>query len=160
MNTNLLIIFIVLNVINVILQTVKSICTVKCGKVVASLVNAITFGVYTIVLIYMVCDLPLFTKAIIVALCNLVGVYVVKVIEEKMRKDKLWLVKVTMPYGDNAILFANTLINSNISYTTLSTSGDYVVFDTYCNTQKETQIVLDNVKAYGGKCFATENKLA
>lgn len=35
MNTNLLLTFIALNIVNVILQTVKSIATVKCGKVAA-----------------------------------------------------------------------------------------------------------------------------
>ena len=39
----LLIIFIVLNIFNVILQTVKSICTVKCGKTVAAIVNAVAY---------------------------------------------------------------------------------------------------------------------
>ena len=49
---NLLIMFIVLSIVNVILQTVKSICTVKCGKGVAALVNAIAFGLYTVVIVY------------------------------------------------------------------------------------------------------------
>ena len=53
----LLILFIALNIINVILQTVRSICTIKCSKLVASLVNALTYGLYTIVLVYTMCDL-------------------------------------------------------------------------------------------------------
>ena len=32
MNTKLLILFIALNIVNVIIQTVKSLATVKCGK--------------------------------------------------------------------------------------------------------------------------------
>ena len=43
MDTKLLIIFIVLNVVNVIIQTVKSIATIKCGKTMAALVNAIAY---------------------------------------------------------------------------------------------------------------------
>ena len=49
MNITLLITFIVLSIVNVILQTVKSIVTVKCGKFSASIVNAVAFGLYTIV---------------------------------------------------------------------------------------------------------------
>ena len=41
----LLILFIVMNVLNVIIQTVKSICTIKCGKAVAAIVNAAAYGV-------------------------------------------------------------------------------------------------------------------
>ena len=48
---NLLATFIILNVVNVLIQTVKSICTVKCGKVVASIVNALAYGLYTYVVI-------------------------------------------------------------------------------------------------------------
>ena len=57
MNTELLIIFIALNIVNVIIQTVKSLATVKCGKTVAALVNAIAYGLYTVVVVYIVCDL-------------------------------------------------------------------------------------------------------
>ena len=89
MDGTLLLIFIGLNIANVIIQTVKSIATLKCGPGVAAIVNAIAFGLYTIVTVYMLCDLSLWLKALIVALCNLVGVYVVKWCEVKARKDKL-----------------------------------------------------------------------
>ena len=83
MDTKLLLVFIVLNIANVIIQTVKSIATVKCGKVSAAVINAVAYGLYTIVTVYLMCELDLYLKAGIVALCNLVGVYVVKLIEEK-----------------------------------------------------------------------------
>jgi hypothetical protein len=63
MNYELLITFTVLNIINVIIQTVKSIATVKCGKVAASVVNAVAYGLYTIVVVYTMADLPLMMKA-------------------------------------------------------------------------------------------------
>ena len=81
----LLFIFIILNVFNVIIQTIKSIVTIKCGKSVAAVVNAVAYGLYTVVTVYMLCELSLWVKALVVALCNLVGVYVVKLIEEKSR---------------------------------------------------------------------------
>ena len=93
----LLIIFILLNIVNVIIQTVKSLATIKCGKTMASIINALAYGLYTVVVVYTMCDLPLWSKAVIVGLCNLVGVYVVKLIEEKSRKDKLWKGECTIP---------------------------------------------------------------
>lgn len=153
----LLVIFIVLNIVNVILQTIKSICTIKCGKLSASVVNALAYGLYTVVLVYMSCDLSTFAKAFVVAICNLIGVYVVKSIEEKTRKDKLWLVKVTIPkamsYGAK-----EELTEKNISYSIIDING-YKVFDCYCNTQAETTKVLEIAKKFNGKTFATENKL-
>ena len=97
---SLLTTFILLNILNVIIQTVKSLATVKCGKTVAALVNAVAYGLYTIVVVYMMCDLNLYVKAGIIALCNLVGVWVVKFIEEKLRKDKLWKIEATFNKKD------------------------------------------------------------
>jgi uncharacterized protein YebE (UPF0316 family) len=154
---NLLVLFICLNIVNVILQTVKQLVTVKCGKGVAAIVNAVAFGLYTVVTVYTLCDLPLFVKAGVVAVCNLVGVYVVKWIEEKGRKDKLWLVKMTIPH----MTFdkVHDVLNFHDIPHTYYDLDRYVVIDTYCDTQEQTKRVLDLAKAVGGKTFATENKL-
>lgn len=157
MNTNLLIIFITLNVVNVIIQTVKTIATVKCGKTVAAIVNAVTYALYTVVLVYTMCDLPLWAKATIVGLCNLVGVWIVKFCEEKARKDKMWLVKMTIPteHAEQAKYF---LEQANIPFTYYNLNK-YFVFDTFCETQVETATATKICSTCCGKAFATENKL-
>ena len=157
MDIQLLLTFIGLNILNVIVQTAKSIITVKSGKTVAAIVNAVAYGLYTIVTIYLLSDLPLLWKALIVALCNLVGVYVVKWIEEKARKDKLWLVKITVPAAEFQSI-KNALNGYDIPFTFYDVTK-YIVFDTYCNTQKETNLVTDLCKKHNGKAFAAENKL-
>lgn len=157
MDTKLLIIFIALNVVNVIIQTVKSIATIKCGKVMAALVNAIAYGLYTVVVVYTVCDLPLWLKVVVVGVANLIGVYVVKWGEEKARKDKVWLVKTTIP-TENAEQAKHFLEQAEISFTYYNLQK-YFVFDTFCDTQEETTKVLQICKTCGGKAFATENKL-
>ena len=158
MDIKLLIIFILLNVVNVIIQTVKSIATIKCGKTVAAIVNAIAYGLYTVVVVYTVCDLPLWLKVIVVGVANLIGVYVVKYFEEKGRKDKIWLVKITIPTE-----FAETakalLEKENISFTYYKLIK-YYVFDNFCENQKETETVIQICKTCKGNAFATENKLS
>lgn len=153
----LLIIFIALNVFNVILQTVKNIVTIKCGKTASALINAVAFGLYTVVTVYTMCDLPLGVKALVVAICNLIGVYVVKLIEEKMRKDKIWLVKMTIP-TDYAEQVKYLLEKANIPFTYYDLSK-YFVFDTFCETQAETATATKICSTCCGKAFATENKL-
>ena len=157
MDTKLLIIFITLNVVNVIIQTVKSIATIKCGKIMAALVNAIAYGLYTVVVVYTVCDLPLWLKVVVVGVANLIGVYVVKWGEEKARKDKVWLVKTTIP-TENAEQAKHFLEQAEISFTYYNLQK-YFVFDTFCDTQEETAKVLQICRTCGGKAFATENKL-
>ena len=155
MNGTLLLTFILLNIANVIIQTVKSIATLKCGKGVAAIVNAVAFGLYTIVTVYLMCDLDLYLKAGIVALCNLVGVYVVKWCEEKARKDKLWKVEATVPYEwTDAVHFDLRDIPHNY----VENVGKYTLFNFYCATQKESAKVRAILAQYEVKYFVSESK--
>lgn len=154
----LLIIFIVLNVVNVILQTVKSIVTVKCGKTLSALINAIAFGLYTILLVYMNCDLDLWTKAGVTAICNLIGVYVVKLFEEKMRKDKLWKIELSIP-TEKAIDFRKHLTEFDISFSEITTTGNYKIFNVYAPTQKESAFVRTLAERFEVKYFVSETKI-
>ena len=157
MEYTLLIQFIIFNILNVIIQTVKSVATIKCGKGMAALINAVAYGFYTYIVVLTMCDLPLLWKALIVALCNLVGVYIVKWIEEKARKDKLWLVKITVPAAKFQDV-KTALDGYNIPFTYYDVKK-YIVFNTFCETQKETNLVTNLCKKHNGKAFAAENKL-
>lgn len=154
----LLIIFIVLNIANVIIQTVKSIATIKCGKAVAALVNAIAYGLYTVVTVYMMCELNLGLKALIVALCNLVGVFVVKLIEEKTRKDRLWKVEATVLRGYTQSLRAD-LDKADIPHNYLENVGKYTLFNIFCATQKQSATAKEIMAKYEAKYFVTESKI-
>ena len=152
----LLIIFIVLNIVNVILQTVKSLATVKCGKAAAAIVNAVAYGLYTIVLVYTMCDLPLMWKASIVALCNFIGVYVVKLIEEKARKDKLWKVEMTLPHQHAEKVHAMLqLVGIPHNYIDIE---KYVLFNCYCATHTESARVKTIANDFEAKYFVSESK--
>lgn len=157
MDTNLLVIFIILNILNVVIQTVKSLATVKCGKGVAALVNAVAYGLYTIVTVYMLCELPLMWKAGIVALCNLVGVFAVKWAEEKARKDKLWKVELTVKNFRTDVLHKE-LTEMNIPHNYIENIGSYTVFNIYCATQKESAFVRNLAQYHKAKFFVSESK--
>ena len=156
MNIGLLFTFIVLNIINVIIQTVKSIATIKCGKFSAAAVNAVAYGLYTVVVVYTVCDLPLWLKVTIVALCNLVGVFTVKLIEEKSRKDKLWKVEATIPRAEASRLI-NYLENSELSYNYVDIYK-YYLFNFYCPTQRQSAEVKKLLDNFHAKYFVSESK--
>lgn len=153
---NLLVIFVIFNILNVIIQTVKSIATIKCNKWVASLVNAIAYGLYTYIVVLTVCDLPLWVKILVVALANLVGVFVVKLIEEKSRKDKMWKVEIAIP-NEHFYLVDAELCEIPHNYQEL---GGWYVFNCYCNTQADTQFCIDLAKECGGKYSAYESKVS
>lgn len=154
----LLIIFIILNIVNVVVQTVKSIVTIKCGKLAASVVNAVAYGIYTVVLVYMNCDLTLWEKVIIVAMTNFIGVFVVKLIEEKSRKDKLWKVEATIT-SDKYEKVLEAIEEANISHNVVELEGsDYVIINLFCATQTESAKVKNILDWYKAKYFVTESK--
>ena len=159
-DNKLLLVFIVLNIANVIIQTVKSLATVKCGKGMAALINALAYGLYTIVTVYLMCELDLYLKAGIVAVCNLVGVYVVKWAEEKARKDKLWKVEATIPSQGISAENDDCLIelkNANIPMNYIDINK-YILVNCYCATQAESKVVREILNKYNAKYFVSESK--
>lgn len=151
--TNLLVTFILLSIANVIIQTIKSIATIKCGKTVAAGVNAIAYGLYTFVIVYTNCELDIWIKAGITAAANFVGVYIVKYFEEKARKDKLWRIEVTVPncYVEDAIEELEGIPMSKIPL-----SNDYTLVLCYCASQKESEQVKYAIGKWDAKFFVTE----
>lgn len=149
----LLIIFIILSIINVIFSTIRSLTTIKSGKTVASLVSGGYFAFYNIVLIYTVMDFPMWQKCVITFVCNVIGVFIVKLIEEKMRKDKMWKVEVTIPTRYSSTVDFEL---EKIPHSYIKISDKHTLFNFYCNTQKETKKVIDICKTYDAKFFASE----
>lgn len=153
-------VFIVLNVVNVIIQTVKSIITINGSKWSASIVNAVAYGLYTVVVVFMSAEgLGLLWKALIIGIANLVGVYVVKLIEEKSRKDKLWKVEATV--GSYLILDLHRILNEGgvpHSWLNIGTT-DRVLLNCYCNTKNDSELVKELLDSAGAKYFVSESKV-
>ena len=159
MNWELFWLFVILNVVNVVIQTIKSIATIKCGKTMAALVNAVAYGLYTVVVVYTVCDLDLWVKVLVVAVSNLIGVYVVKLFEEKARKDKLWKVEATVDsyFIDDLHRMLN---EGSIPHSWIEIgSTDRVLLNCYCNTQHDSSLVKELLDASGAKYFVSESKV-
>lgn len=152
-----LIIFIILSIVNVIFSTIRSITTIKGGKTVASLWSGGYFAFYNIMLIYTVADFPMWQKCLITFCCNVAGVWIVKLIEEKMQKDKLWKIELTINKDDQTRL-ENELTAAGISFNT-QVINKWAVFNCYCPTRKESHIVRETAKTYGAKVFANEAKI-
>ena len=156
----LLLLFTVLTILNTIIQTIKSIATIRCGKVVASLINALAYGLYTYVIIFTSSEgMSIHIKALITALANLIGVYVVKLIEEKSRKDKLWKVEATV--DSYLILDLHRILNEGgvpHSWLNIGTT-DRVLLNCYCNTKNDSELVKELLDNAGAKYFVSESKV-
>lgn len=154
MNTILL--FALCTAVNVILSTIKSILTVKGGKLSASFINALTYGFYSYVIVLTSADgMPIWLKMAITAVCNFIGVYLVKWIEEKARKDRLWKVELTVPTK-----YTNTIDFDlhDVPHSYIELSDKHTLFNFYCATQKESAKVKAIANQYEAKYFVAESK--
>lgn len=157
----LLVFFIALNLFNVVIQTIKSLFTVKGDKWSSAFISGFTYFVYTYVLIYMnVEGITTLMKAIIVGLCNVVGVFVVKLIEEKSQKDKLWVVHATARERlDNVQKVYESLKGLGIkSIYTEIVKNELYSLEIFSYTQKESEMIKGILDNYNIKYCATETK--
>jgi len=141
--------FVLFNLINVVLQTLKSILTVKSTPNVASVINAITFGFYVIV-IKQLANFDMFTTVAITILANLVGVRIATFLVAKFTKDQLWKITVVSSNPFDTSFIENKLTAINIGYVSIPVNKDSSVIDIYSYTHEETeaiQEILNKTKA-------------
>ena len=156
MNYEFLLVFVGLSIVNVVFSTIRSIVTINGSKAVASLISGGYFAFYNIMMIYTVADFPMWQKCVITFVCNVVGVWLVKLGEEKARKDKLWKVEATVkPCEFEAIKTYCEVADLPFSYIDIN---KYILFNFYCATQKESAIVRDLLDKHNAKYFVSESK--
>ena len=152
----LFLIYIVLNILYVCLTTAFSLVVQRCGKWTSALLSAITYGLYAVVLVYAVCDLPLWLKVLTIFCINFISVAFVKYIQEKMTKDKLWRIDVRMPKCLSSRLTKDFVVPFEI---TAKLSDEFDIVSFYCYTQEQTTIVKEQIiKNYELKYCAIEGK--
>lgn len=151
------ILFTICTAVNVLLSTVKSIITVKGGKAMAAIINAITYGFYTYIIILTNGDgLSSFTKMAITAVCNLVCVYIVKLVEEKYTPVKMWKIEMAIKNADADKIKAK--IEAKDIPCNYNVLGNWIIFNCYCDTCAQTDFVNKLCKKLNGKISAYESK--
>lgn len=149
-----ILLFIILQLVNVILSTIKSICTIKCGKFIAALMNAVYFGFYTVIMIYTVNDdliQSIFIKALITFCCNAIGVYFSKWLLEKMEKDKLWEIVATVPKDRFFQELHYNLNKNNIGNNYIALDNGDAIFHIYSKDKKDSQIIKTELTRFNAK---------
>lgn len=146
---SMIIMFVALQLINVVLQTLKSIITIKGTTTQAALMNAVAYGVYTIIVVFTAGEFTgnyvtdLIIKIIVTMFTNLVGVYISAWIMSKFKKDKLWEITATILNDNNDIDYIiEELEKESISFNMIPTFNEReVVFHIYSKSQKESQTI-------------------
>lgn len=148
------IIFFICSLINVMLSTLKTILTVKASKGVATIINAITYGFYAIV-VKQLASLDLITTVTVTIITNIIGVYVSMWLLEKTKKDCLWKISVTTK--DSALVeklekFSISYVMNPVQYK----KQTYYNIDVFSENQKDSSIIENILKEYKVKYNITE----
>ena len=149
-----IIIFTVCSLVNVILSTMKTILTVRSTKVVASVINAVTYGFYAIV-VKQLASLDLTVTVIVTIATNLIGVYLSMWLMDKMKKDCLWKISVTTK--DKSIV--KKIENFDIEYTLSPIQykkETYYSLEIFSKNQKDSTIIKNILNEYKVKYNVTE----
>lgn len=155
---NPILLFTIATIINVVLNTVRSITTIKCGKWISAVMNAICYGFYPLIVMLTAKDtVTIIVNMIITALANFICVWIIKYVEEKARKDKLWKVELAIPKCSNSLV-ESMLKEKEIPYH-IERAGAWTIFNCYCAKQKDTEACVYAAKNLNGKISAYENKL-
>ena len=154
---NAILLFTIATVINITLSTIRSLCTIKGGKWVSAITNALCYGFYPLIVMLTAKDtVSIMVNMAITALANFVCVWLIKYIEEKARKDKLWKIEMAIPLesSDYVIRYLKqTTIPFNYNYL-----GKWCMFNCYCAEQKDTALITQIAKSLRGKISAYESK--
>ena len=156
---NAIIFFALMTVINVILSTIRSLCTIKGGKWLSAITNAVCYGFYPLIVMLTAKDtVTIWVNMIITAVANFVCVWLIKLVEEKARKDKLWKVEMAVPneYAEEVVERLKSRGNwLPFNYIYL---GKWCIFNCYCDTQYQTEFAKNLAKEFNGKISAYESK--
>lgn len=149
---NVIIVFVICSLVNVILSTLKTLIMVNAGRNSAIIINAVCYGFYTLV-VKQLTSVDYITAVTVTILANIVGVWISYKIMDLFKKDKLWRITVTLKTVDEFAECVQQLAKYNIGYTPIENTNS---IDIYSYNQKESAIIKNILGNYNHKYFIQE----
>lgn len=119
-----IILFIICQFINVALNTAKTIIMHKEEKISSSIINAITYGFYAIIVVMTASALPLWITIVITVITNLIGVYGSMWLLDRFKKDSLWEIVANIKVNSTELTnFEDYLGGHDIAYSLVKVYG-------------------------------------
>ena len=148
-------IFFIMQFINVILSTMKTVLTVKANVHVASLINTLTYTFYSGV-VKLLTDQPMVIVLATTFITNAIGVYLAFYILKKTKKDVLWKIEVTVPKEEmEDVMLDAKALDIPFNYVDIE---KYVLFNFYSATQEVSAELKKMLKKHNAKYFVIESK--
>ena len=153
--------FFSLQLVNVILSTIRSIVTVKANKHASAFINAVSFTFYNgIVKLLTAQDMSVILATTFVT--NIIGVYTANFILDKASKDKLWVFGATFKAKNenvNIQTIVNMFTNAKIKFVYSEIiPNELYTMQIFSYTQRESDMIKEILKNFEVKYYITESK--
>jgi hypothetical protein len=146
--------FFIISLVNVILSSTKSICTVRYGRGINVITNVVSYSFYVIV-VKQTAVLPLSITILATAIANALGVWLSYVALDRIQRDRMWKFEVVVK---NCFVEDLHKELEHIPHNYIEI-GPRTLFNFYCESKEDSAEVLKCSRKYFGKAFAVENKL-
>ena len=122
--------------------------------------NALCYGYYTIIIVITALyEIPLPLKIIAVAFVNFVGVFCIKLGEEKIQKERMWIFNATAKMSTKEILDVVALLKyAKVKVLYMKVADELYTLQIFSNTQKESEMIKSVLANYSIKYYAVETK--
>ena len=156
-----IVLFVVCQLINVGLNTAKTIIMHKEEKVSSSIINAITYGFYAIIVVMTASALPLWITIVITFITNLIGVYGSMWLLDKWKKDSLWEIVATVKFDKDTLNRLTVFLKANqISFNMVDTwDKSETIFHIYSKGQEQSALIKKNLDRENAKYIVHEEKV-
>ena len=149
---NVIIVFCICSLVNVILSTLKTLIMVNAGRGSAIVINAVCYGFYTFV-VKQLAEVDQWTAVLVTIGANIVGVWISYKIMDLFKKDKLWRITVTLKNKKALDECKANLEKYNVGFTPIEKTNS---IDIYSYNQKESAIIKNILANYDYKYFIQE----
>lgn len=150
MNPEILL-FIILQVVNVILSTIKSIVMIRGNKWATIIANTIYFGIYTAVIKQVASIDNIWLLIGVTMAANFIGTWVGLNITEKMRKADLWTIK-TVIRVERLKEYKQALNEADLKYISYQTTWDeYTAVDILSENRSQSKVIKEILENFNAK---------
>lgn len=140
--------FVLLQFLNIIIATFKSVLLIKGTKLHAALLNAVSYSLGIFITYYVSNEISIYYSIPITFVLNLFGVYLGLSILEKIRKDELWRISTTVKF-DLVKDYIKELRQVGVQLMPYETGrSDYTVVDIFSNNREETKMIQPILQKY------------
>lgn len=142
-------IFIAIQLVNVILSTIKSIVTVNGSRMSASVINAIsyTFGA---VITKLLTEQSFEVAIVVTFITNIVGVWLGKYIIDKRQPEHLWTVNATVRSKEKQAL-EDKLKSRSIQFILLPAENDRYLYTIFARSKAESSLLQEILSGFDVK---------